>query len=205
MKIFNKKDGFVNEKRKKQSPLLVPVFVLTVMNVWYVTILEAKELRHDYLKALAIVEVVQSRGDVVRTFEVISPAVAQQLDETIVDDEQTATLGGYGAKESAIDNPLADSEGIDAIVSAIYTLESSRGKNNYSKCEVQGKYNGYGYGIAGNGKYLCFDSHEEATATVHKWVEKKIAKGYTTQELLCIYNTGSSKDCGYYQKYLSII
>lgn len=85
------------------------------------------------------------------------------------------------------------------IVDFIFMKESSRGKNNYSKCEAIGKFNRYGYGIPGNGKYLCFDKDED-TKAVEGWVADKKARGYSDNELLCLYNTGNAtRTCGYIQ------
>lgn len=107
-------------------------------------------------------------------------------------------------EESTNPAPIEVEDHISTIVHGIYTLESSQGINNYSKCEAQGKYNGYGYGIPDNGNYICFDTHGEATATVYAWVEKKIDQGFTLEELLCIYNTGKKDSCEYYNNYMLI-
>ena len=93
---------------------------------------------------------------------------------------------------------------IDTLRYIIFNLESTRGKNNYSKCEEVGKYNRYGYGISGNGKYICFDTIAEETKTINNWIENKQDKGMTDNELLCFYNTGSTSGQANgisYQKY----
>lgn len=72
----------------------------------------------------------------------------------------------------------------------IWMKESTRGKNNYSKCEAVGKVNGIGYGIT-NGKYMCFDSHEDEMKVLEGWIITKKAAGYTEQQLLSIYSGGS--------------
>ena len=83
-------------------------------------------------------------------------------------------------------------------------LESSWGKNNYSKCEEQGKFNRYGFGIPGNGKYLCFEEDKDTEAVI-KWIERHFEEGLTIAQLLCHYNTGQATDsCPYYQKFLKI-
>lgn len=77
----------------------------------------------------------------------------------------------------------------------IYQRESTSGKNNYSKCEAVGKYNGIGYGISGNGKYMCFESHDEEMQVLRGWLITKIALGYTEKEMLCLYSGSNYKEC----------
>lgn len=88
---------------------------------------------------------------------------------------------------------------LQKIVDGIYRMESSNGKNNYSKCEAIGKFNGFGYGIYDN-NYLCFEKGEDRKV-VEKWVDDNLKNGLTEKELLCKYNTGSTNDCEYYEKY----
>lgn len=83
------------------------------------------------------------------------------------------------------------------LVDIIFLKESSRGKNNYSKCEAIGKYNRYGYGIPGDGRYICFQKDED-TKAVEGWVAEKKARGYSDTEILCLYNTGkATRTCEY--------
>ena len=83
-------------------------------------------------------------------------------------------------------------------------LESSGGINNYSKCEAIGKFNRYGYGIPGNGKYLCFEKDED-TEAVEKWFAEKLKNGHTLKECLCLYNKGiASEECSYSTKFHSL-
>ena len=92
----------------------------------------------------------------------------------------------------------------ERIADIIYTLESSRGINNYSKCEAQGLYNGYGFAIPGNGNYKCFKEGEDREAVI-EWINDKIAKNFTESEIYCYYNLGiKSNTCPYYQKAQSI-
>lgn len=77
----------------------------------------------------------------------------------------------------------------------IYNLESSGGKNNYSKCEAIGKINGIGYGIPGNGKYQCFNNHEEEMQVLKGWIIDKRAKGMTDNGLLCLYSGNNYNFC----------
>ena len=83
------------------------------------------------------------------------------------------------------------------LVDFIFSKESSRGVNNYSKCESIGKFNRYGFGIPGDGSYICFEKDDD-TVAVAGWITHHKALGYTDNQLLCLYNTGSAKeDCPY--------
>jgi len=84
---------------------------------------------------------------------------------------------------------------IERIASTIWTRESTQGKNNYSKCEAIGKVNGIGYGIAGNGKYICFESHADEMRTLEGWIIAKQAQGMTETGLMCLYSGGNYKEC----------
>lgn len=87
---------------------------------------------------------------------------------------------------------------IAKIADTIWMLESTRGINNYSKCEAAGKVNGIGYGIPGDGKYMCFESHKEEIYTLMSWIARKQAQGITGDNLFCLYNTGKATDtCKY--------
>jgi hypothetical protein len=86
---------------------------------------------------------------------------------------------------------------IETLAVYIWNKESTKGKNNYSKCEAIGKINGIGYGIPGNGNYICFASHEEEMLVLEGWLTEKIARGYSERETLCLYNTGKHSPCNY--------
>jgi hypothetical protein len=83
---------------------------------------------------------------------------------------------------------------IKAISDTIWSLESSRGQHNYSKCEKVGKINGIGFGIWG-GHWQCFDSHEDEMETLENWIQKKIKEGLSEKELLCLYSGNNYKIC----------
>jgi hypothetical protein len=83
---------------------------------------------------------------------------------------------------------------IEAIADQIWLNESTRGKNNYSKCEAIGKVNGIGYGIWGS-NWQCFDSHNDEMKTLRKWVQNHINEGMTERELLCHYSGGNYEIC----------
>lgn len=82
----------------------------------------------------------------------------------------------------------------------IWNKESTKGKNNYSKCQAIGKINGIGYAIPGDGSYICFNSHEEEMQVLRGWIIAKLAQGYSEKELLCLYQSGvRTNDCKYAQ------
>jgi len=104
------------------------------------------------------------------------------------------------AKEKPI--PALDENGrdaakdrVDEIADTIWMLESSRGVNNYSKCEAVGKTNGIGFGIPGNGKYQCFESHAEEMRVLKSWIKDKQGKGMSETELLCHYSGSNYSIC----------
>ncbi len=85
-------------------------------------------------------------------------------------------------------------DSVELIADTIWTLESSRGVNNYSKCAALGKVNGIGYGIHG-GKWQCFDSHKDEMATLYSWIKDKQEQGLTENELMCLYSGGNYEIC----------
>ena len=98
--------------------------------------------------------------------------------------------------------PVKSRENISQMLSGIYILESSAGKND--GCRDSGQYNGYGYGQSTH-TWNCFSSPEEVEAKVSNWIQDKLDKGFSEGELLCYYNEGIRKsDCSYYQKCLSL-
>ena len=116
---------------------------------------------------------------------------------TVVIERAYASEEPEEAAEKVVEAEEAEEKPFD-IVDFIFMKESSRGKNNYSKCEAQGKINGVGFGIDGTGKYICFNSHEEEMQAVKGWIIAKRAAGLSDNELLCLYNTGkATKTCKY--------
>lgn len=97
------------------------------------------------------------------------------------------------AKEPIIEEKKGRS--IDELADYIWSKESSRGINNYSKCEEVGKVNGVGYAIPGNGSYICFDSHEDEMQAVRGWIITKLAGGHSEKSLLCLYSGNHYKEC----------
>lgn len=84
---------------------------------------------------------------------------------------------------------------IGELAADIWNRESTRGKNNFSKCAAKNKINGIGYGIDGTGKYLCFSNHAEEMEVLRGWLIAKLAAGYTEREALCIYSGNHYKEC----------
>lgn len=90
-----------------------------------------------------------------------------------------------------------DISSVETIADYIFMKESSRGKNNFSQCEAIGKVNRYGFGIPGDGSFLCFDEGGDRRAVIG-WIEQKRAAGLSDNALLCLYNTGKASDyCAY--------
>jgi len=105
------------------------------------------------------------------------------------------------SKESEEPRPSNSPAGL--IVKKIMMLESSGGKNNYSKCEAIGKYNRYGYGIPGDGTYRCYEKDED-TKAVENWFEEKLNE-MDLATAACYYNTGTkTQDCPYYKNFINI-
>lgn len=77
----------------------------------------------------------------------------------------------------------------------IWFKESTRGKNNYSKCEAIGKINGIGYAIPGDGSYICFDSHEDEMVALNGWLMAKKAAGWSELKMLCTYSGQNYSEC----------
>lgn len=90
--------------------------------------------------------------------------------------------------------PASTSLSIDELADYIWLHESSRGKNNYSKCEAVGKINSIGYAIY-DGKWMCFNSHEEEMQTLNKWLTNKKEVGLSDTELLCLYSGSNYSIC----------
>ena len=88
------------------------------------------------------------------------------------------------------------------ILKNIYTLESSRGRND--SCKEQGKFNGFGYG-QNSTVWNCFDTFEEVATKVNAWFTKRFNEGYTEAEAISYYNTGIRQmNSKYYQAYLAL-
>ena len=84
---------------------------------------------------------------------------------------------------------------LEELMDYIWMKESSRGKQNFSKCEAKGKVNGIGYNIPGNGSYICFNSHEEEMQVLKGWLIAKQAAGMSKKEMLCLYSGSNYAEC----------
>lgn len=109
--------------------------------------------------------------------------------------EQTITFENTRVIEKVEAKEASKVDRVKELSELIYQRESTSGKNNYSKCTEQGKINGIGYGIPGNGSYICFESHEDEMATLKGWIIAKIASGMSENELLCLYSGDNYKEC----------
>jgi len=110
------------------------------------------------------------------------------LEETYVFEQKTVSVIEIAEAKEVEDN-------IEKLMALIYQNESSSGKNNFSKCEEQGKVNGIGYGIPGNGSFVCFESHEEEMIALRGWLVAKRASGMSDEAMLCLYSGGNYVNC----------
>ncbi len=94
--------------------------------------------------------------------------------------------------EVAISEPKAPT--IEELANTIHQLESSKGKNNYSQCEKIGKFNEYGYGIPGDGSFLCFDKGMDRVAVLG-WLAQRRAAGMSDKAMLCLYSGSNYAGC----------
>lgn len=111
--------------------------------------------------------------------------------------------------EAKQDEPVKDikPDRTTELANIIWHLESTKGVHNYSKCEAQGKVNGIGYGIPGDGSYKCFDDHDQEMKVLAGWIADKTAQGMSESQLLCLYNMGGSGkilDCDYAKNGLNL-
>lgn len=84
---------------------------------------------------------------------------------------------------------------VDELADYIWFKESTRGKNNFSKCEAIGKINGIGYRIPGDGSYTCFDSHDDEMSVLKGWIIDKKALGWSELKMLCTYSGHNYSEC----------
>jgi len=110
------------------------------------------------------------------------------LEETYVFEQKTVSVIETVEAKEVKDN-------VDELADLIWSNESTRGKNNFSKCEEQGKYNGIGYGIPGDGSFVCFESHEEEMIALRGWLVAKRASGMSDEAMLCLYSGNNYVNC----------
>lgn len=84
---------------------------------------------------------------------------------------------------------------IDTMMDVIWLRESTRGKNNFSKCEAIGKVNGIGYAIPGDGSFICFENHEDEMIALRGWLVAKKSAGWSELKMLCTYSGGNYPEC----------
>lgn len=125
---------------------------------------------------------------------VIGYAIGEQYDLFQVF-RQEAKIEIVNAKRIEPQKADVQEDRIGYLADYIWMKESTRGKNNYSKCEAIGKINDIGYGIDGTGKYICFENHENEMQVLKGWIIAKLAQGYTERDLLCLYSGGNYSEC----------
>lgn len=105
------------------------------------------------------------------------------------------------AKQHEKDTKQPEKNTIEQLKDYIWLHESTKGKNNFSKCEALGKVNGIGFGIHGD-KWQCFESHAEEMVVLEGWLRDKESRGLTEKQMLCLYNTGqATNSCSYASKW----
>lgn len=125
--------------------------------------------------------------------EVIQEAKAINFDGANFIRKDRADVGTTGTSESKI----LGRHDIQLIVSRVYRLESSGGKND--SCRAKGTYNGYGFAPG-----TCYKTHEIVEAKVTDWFNTKL-QTLDLPTALCYYNIGYKvSDCTYYQNYLKL-
>jgi len=104
-------------------------------------------------------------------------------------------------KHSVIKEAEAAKPDMDEILTKVYTLESTGGKND--GCTRKGQFNGYGY-AQNKSSWICFDTHTHVTERVATWFANHL-KELDLSTALCFYNTGYKvNNCTYYQNYLKL-
>lgn len=152
-----------------QSKFLVFVLGIIIATSFTVCVYEGKDLKSEYDQSMKIWEEHLANKD-------------ENVDELSRDSNQR-----NNAPKNEIMPREVDGQLVDKLADYIWLKESTRGKNNYSKCEIVGKINGIGYGVWGD-NYVCFDSHEEEMETLKKWITNHKSEGMTDNELLCHYS-----------------
>lgn len=156
-----------------QSKFLVFVLGIIIATSFCICFYEGRELKTEYDQSMKIWEE-----------HLVHKANAEKRSgEEVSANSQAAENGG---QETALS--------IEELQDYIWLHESTRGKNNYSKCEIVGMTNGIGYGVWGD-NYVCFDNHEEEMETLKKWINNHKYEGMTDTELLCLYSGNNYAQC----------
>ncbi len=115
---------------------------------------------------------------------------------------QTKTVYIEVVKAKTIEPTEKQSDSVvDKIVKYIHLKESTNGTAKaglHKTCESKGLSNEYGYNPP-----QCYNSNGLVIELVKQFIEQRLAKGFSEQETLCIYNTGMSRsgDCDYTKDY----
>lgn len=155
-----------------QSKFLVFMLGIIIATSFTVCVYEGKDLKSEYDQSMKIWEE-----------HLVHKANAQRSGEEVSANSQAAKNGG---QETALS--------IEELSDYIWLHESTRGKNNFSKCEIVGKINGIGYSVWGD-NYVCFDSHAEEMEYLKKWINNHKSEGMTDNEILCHYSGGNYDLC----------
>jgi hypothetical protein len=156
-----------------QSKFLVFMLGIIIATSFCICFYEGKDLKSEYDQSMKIWE----------EHLVHKANAAKRSGEEVSANSQAAKNGG---QETALS--------IEELSDYIWLHESTRGKNNFSKCEIVGKINGIGYSVWGD-NYVCFDSHAEEMEYLKKWINNHIAQGMGKDEMLCHYSGNHYETC----------
>lgn len=156
-----------------QSKFLVFMLGIIIATSFTVCVYEGKDLKSEYDQSMKIWEEhLVHKADAAKSN-------GEEVSEYYRASETSAQVAKNGGQETALS--------IEELSDYIWLHESTRGKNNFSKCEIVGKINGIGYSVWGN-NYVCFDSHEEEMEYLKKWISNHKTEGMTDNEILCHYS-----------------
>lgn len=94
---------------------------------------------------------------------------------------------------------------LSTVLKGVYTLESSRGKND--GCKDKGQFNGFGF-RQNSSEFKCYESFDTVVERVNEWYEERLAyNGNNLSEALCYYNEGiAGQDaCKYSIDFMKVI
>ena len=128
----------------------------------------------------------------------LTQKISIESDDAVVKADAIAESVKQEVEETPSPTPL------DEVMDKIAILESGNGKNQPTYCTSRGLTNKYGYGVYGD-KITCFETDEEARATISLWFKNKVDSGLALEECLCLWNTGSATNsCDYLEKFKNI-
>jgi hypothetical protein len=167
-------------RKIKLSRFFLGVIMLSIGVSYTVCFYEGRELKTQYDQSMKIWEE-----------HLVNKASAKSNGEEVSEYYRASETSAQVA-ENVKGQTSASS--IKELSDLIWLNESTRGKNNYSKCEAIGKVNGIGYGIWG-GHWQCFESHKEEMEVLEDWIKDKLDEGMSDQELLCLYSGNNYDLC----------